>query len=1041
MASGAIAASGRSLGSRHNSHSNLVRSDSMGDWLANSDDNTPKAQTLLNGQIHPHDTLSRQDSFASLSEGFDMVSPPPLSWSNTAESKFGTIGNVGNADDYLSSLAQHSIDLKSTFTDTLHVDDLFTDSGSSSSSPYMATTISLPGWNNGPELYSGLTDSEVDSPEGVWYGQMQQPAKAGRRGLAVPNFMLNVDSDLVGSPGAANAISIDEASSPPSDAGLLAPARSLRPCISAPLLQRNDPVLAAAGTQESINDFLLDVGFPRDRIPDGSALGLMGDAGLKSTMQESSNRAGDASSMISMAAGTSSTPAGQNTGNVAQSSALFQRRAVQRDGNLSAPSPVAVPTSTEDEQSFDSNTGRLVTVNNPTADTNVDPENLTEEQRMRLAQLHQIHVAQQAARLGVYQDFVTPSQQFAGQEASERAAKAVQAALMYGMEGSTPRKLSVGTTGLPTPITPQHPLQPGPSPGMIGGNYVFQPMQLHPYGPGGSFDPRIPGMPMSADSAQFAPSIQQQFTNLHLAHQNSQPNLGQQQQLGQAVFTPQFLHQNDAGLFVGQGSASQEMAGYTSVYPPPRHHSISGGSADRGSLGLTLTGMSAESGEVLPQRRNSHMPVLRTSDSSPSLASQIAANPMQLQNPFVSLQASQHKTRSMNFEPSTLEPAKLMGGGAPISASSAGPSMYVGGMTVHPPPAATTPRSAPADASKELLTIQQNRMRQLQQQQIQFLQMQQQAKQASTSKLGAGITTKKLPTSILSAPLSPPRSPAKMKSTPHLRSPLGTSSPLPPSPGKPQMPSLRKIASNRRINAGQSMGSGSTSSSSASSTSGGASSSSSRNKGFTLELTTSAAPTRPRTISHQSGSSSRSNSSLSKSKSPTPTAAGGSSFGQLSFVNYGMDDADEICSAVAPSGSYKVPLRGFGSGGSMSSGEEEEFDDESTTTSRTRTNTLNTAFDSDDDANTPGSGGSLSPTKKVRKNPSRPALSRAGSASPLKSKRSMANVGGGASSSSASSSSAAGPSSSSSTARSSDYRFPRKTKSTILSPVSSGGSE
>lgn len=31
----------------------------------------------------------------------------------------------------------------------------------------------------------------------------------------------------------------------------------------------------------------------------------------------------------------------------------------------------------------------------------------------------------------------------------------------------------------------------------------------------------------------------------------------------------------------------------------------------------------------------------------------------------------------------------------------------------------------------------------------------------------------------------------------------------------------------------------------------------------------------------------------------------------LSFVNYGIEDAEELCSAVAPSGSYKVPLRGY----------------------------------------------------------------------------------------------------------------------------------
>lgn len=30
------------------------------------------------------------------------------------------------------------------------------------------------------------------------------------------------------------------------------------------------------------------------------------------------------------------------------------------------------------------------------------------------------------------------------------------------------------------------------------------------------------------------------------------------------------------------------------------------------------------------------------------------------------------------------------------------------------------------------------------------------------------------------------------------------------------------------------------------------------------------------------------------------------------FINYGIEDADELCSAVAPSGSYKVPLKGYG---------------------------------------------------------------------------------------------------------------------------------
>lgn len=46
-------------------------------------------------------------------------------------------------------------------------------------------------------------------------------------------------------------------------------------------------------------------------------------------------------------------------------------------------------------------------------------------------------------------------------------------------------------------------------------------------------------------------------------------------------------------------------------------------------------------------------------------------------------------------------------------------------------------------------------------------------------------------------------------------------------------------------------------------------------------------------------------------KSGGSTSAGVRRPLQLSFVNYGLEDAEELCSAVAPSGSYKVPLRGY----------------------------------------------------------------------------------------------------------------------------------
>ncbi|TKY84618.1 hypothetical protein EX895_006520 [Sporisorium graminicola] len=1050
MATSIVAANGKSLGSRHNSHNNLVASDSVSDWFNSSSlDNTPKGPMTSN----PLENLHRQDSFASLTDGFDIVSPPILSWSHTSESK---IAGLNNADDYLSSLAEQSIDLKTTFTETLHVDDFFNESASNSSSPYMGTTINLPGWNHGPEVVGGLTDSDVESPEGIWYGQTQAiTTKTARRGPNMPSFTINIEQSEPGySPGASNPVgfeTLNPVASPHTSDLLGAPTRALRSCISAPLLQRDDPVLEAAGTQHLINDFLIDAGYPQERIPESNALGL--ELGLPSGAVNSPSQI-VARPQIEVVLGKDGLPVvNQLAGNssVAQSSALFQRRAVQRD--LQAPSPVAVPSAegapNTGDRTIEVSPGRTVTVNNP-AESTIDPEQMTEEQRRRLAQLHQIHVAQQAARLGVYQDFVSPSQQFAGQEASERAAKAVQAALMYGMEGNSPRKLSVGSTGLPTPITPQHPLQPGPS-SMANAAYASQMqnylgIQTQGYA-GANFDPRVPGMPLSADSAAFAPSIQNQFSNLHLAQQ-------QQQHQQRGVFTPQFLHQNDTTLFAGPGAAgSQDMSGYTSVYPPPRHNSFSGssigGEHSGSSYGLTLSasGMVAGGGHMggadqmlLAPRRASHVG-LRTSESTPSLASQIAANPMQLQNPFGQQQTQPHQQpRKHQMAMTTLEPSML------TSSSSE--------MTLMPP-AGSTPRSAPADASREHLAMQQTRMRQLQQQQMQLLQMQSPTaghpqlpgKQAGSS---TQVTTRKVP-STLSAPLSPPRSPSKMKSTPHLRSPRGgVMTGLPPSPTKPMAPGLRKIASNRRINPAPSSSTfgavggsstGSTSSSSSSSASGagvlkGKSSTVGTTGGFTLELTTSASPTRARTISHQSVTSSRSTSSPGKSKSPTPSAlasgSGSAGFSRLSFVNYGMNDADEICSAVAPSGSYKVPLRGFGA----SSGEEDDFDDD-TSSVRTRTASNVTGImgmmGSDDDGDSPGStmGGVAtpgSPTKKVRKNSSRANLmsgtgASASASSPLKSKRSMANLGGASGS------------------RGWDLtRSPRKTKSTILSPVSSAGS-
>ncbi|KAI3479811.1 hypothetical protein L1887_58107 [Cichorium endivia] len=524
MASSIVTAAGKSLGSRHNSHSNLVRDDSVNEWLTGSHDNTPKGHQPANTA---HSAIPRDSSFASLTDGFDIVSPSSLSWANPPETKLPTLNH---ADDYLSHLAEHSIgkytlamilvrtkrdtdeercaaimmestDLKSTFTETLHVDDFFNDTASASSSPYMATTINLPGWNHGPEVMGGLIDSDVDSPEGIWYGQTQAvTAKTARRGVNVPSFAISIDQadDELDSPGGLGA-GLDQLSSDLSPAGsdgpgfLGAPSRTLRSCISAPLLQRDDPVLAAAGSQTLINDYLIDVGFPQERIPGDNALGLELGPRASTASSPANDVPGRPQTLLPGEESKDGMPAlTELSGNasVAQSSALFQRRAVQRD--LSAPSPVAVPQGGEGDQTIEVAPGRTVTIGNP-AESTIDPDKMTDEQRKRLAQLHQIHVAQQAARLGVYQDFVTPSQQFAGQEASERAAKAVQAALMYGMEGNSPRKLSLGSTGLLTPVTPQHPLQPGPSgmPAYQHGVQGYVPMPMQGYA---GFDPRVPGM-------------------------------------------------------------------------------------------------------------------------------------------------------------------------------------------------------------------------------------------------------------------------------------------------------------------------------------------------------------------------------------------------------------------------------------------------------------------------------------------------------------------------------------------------------------------
>lgn len=97
----------------------------------------------------------------------------------------------------------------------------------------------------------------------------------------------------------------------------------------------------------------------------------------------------------------------------------------------------------------------------------------------------------------------------------------------------------------------------------------------------------------------------------------------------------------------------------------------------------------------------------------------------------------------------------------------------------------------------------------------------------------------------------------------------------------------------------------------------------------------------------------------SSTSNPGPTA--------FEFVNYGIEDADELCSAVAPSGSYKIPLKGFG--GSQDGDEDDdgdgldEEDGEKKTRNRSRSKSSNRfgprwqgVDDDEDDEKVLGSG-------------------------------------------------------------------------------------
>ncbi|PWN48168.1 hypothetical protein IE53DRAFT_370848 [Violaceomyces palustris] len=392
----------------------------------------------------------------------------------------------------------------SGLVEALHVDDLFTDGDSSDASSYnRQPSVPLPGWNTVATKVGGV-DSDSDAPDQTWFGG-SKPGRTLRR--TTKASLHNKDSGYFEepcSPGASMEAPLP-AKSPSVEQNT---SRPLRQCISAPELQRGDPILPAPDAEESIDDFLADLGWTKNRIQHRGGGGNTG--GESQQGGSGAGPHGRSQSFSNMGA-----PSGSSS-----SSALFQRRANQREGKMPSPNPVAVPPLDIGSDEHGQRHSRSATF-----PTDIPFDQMTEEQKSRLAQLHQAHVSHQAARLGVYSDFVAPSQQFAGQEASERAAKAVQAALLYGMEGGSPRRLSVGSTGLATPITPHHPLAPGPS----ANSYPQQ-----------TFPPVHYGMPDVLTSPRA-------------------------RDFGQAAFG---YHQQHSPVM-------QDLQGYTSTYPPPRSGSIS----------------------------------------------------------------------------------------------------------------------------------------------------------------------------------------------------------------------------------------------------------------------------------------------------------------------------------------------------------------------------------------------------------------------------------------------------------------------------------
>ncbi|KAN0060085.1 hypothetical protein ACQY0O_008058 [Thecaphora frezii] len=940
------------LGSRHGSHSTL-NEDAIHDWLSMSGaaalDRMPATPT---GQCDD-DAFIIHDHMGPGIGLVDDVDSPAVRWNEILGAMGGDVG-IGKG------WGGANLELQANgLIANLQVDDLFNDNASSASSNYGGGagdgTIHLPGWNHGPDLNFGPLDSDADSPENVWGVQGSIPLKTLRRSAKlIGQASVDALQECYGSPGAGLGLAVSPPAASPSLLAAPQPLRALRQCISAPELQRDEVFMGSS-------DLLADAGFAGFvKAPAGafscmtSSADLLGGAESASRARTGGMQGGLAINITLATSGTS-----QGT----QPSALLQRRAVQREGQMPVPVPVAVDTAqaqaqrppnvataadaegqgqrqNADQDRDEDQGGSQVEQRNldiPLSElTAEDLESMTEEQRLRLAQVHQLQFVQQAARLGVYTDFVAPSQQFAGQEASERAAKAVQAALLYGMEGNGPRRLSVGSTGLPTPITPQHPLNPAPvSEGYgygfgVGGPDPFGAQQYR-MGTNAALGGRMPGMPMSAIETSFPPSVYQVQPHMHHQHHP-------------AMFaSPYYTPELGGGAFLDHQATHPNMAGYTSTYPPrrPDPFSATGGVSDgaAGEAGPSYSQAPMAAGLVVGGSGGDAMFSRDPPRSAPpNLANEIFANPMHLHLPYATIPSDAPQaqaqaqgmtagggavpelTRVELHQPVAQRPLlaqyrSLSSGFSPML-----PQDGAAEVSQAEAQAQAEPRSAPATMGGQATM-------KLQQQQAAEPGRGQAGEDEATKlrrKLHSqasmpAMTTRKHQPGQLSAPLSPPRSPMKMKSSPQLRDSGSPPTPAAAAAGKSSTsPSIRKIASNRRINTAAS-------SSSSPSMTAGAAKAAIRSKStiFAQPQRSPATSTRTRTTSHISA---KSHASTSKSPTPAPHSSGGGF--ALSFVNYGMDDAEELCSAVAPSGSYKVPLKGYGSSGSESRSDDDDDDDE-----------------------------------------------------------------------------------------------------------------